>query len=109
MQIQNLSIGLDLGGTKIEVIVLSSDGTTLLRERVPTPAKLDYKTEKEQYLAIIGAIKRLIHNCEEKLNYSFRAIGICIPGAVTQSKKLEKTPNTTFLIGQLFQQALESA
>jgi len=109
MQIQNLSIGLDLGGTKIEVIVLSSDGTTLLRERVPTPAKLDYKTEKEQYLAIIGAIKRLIHNCEEKLNYSFRAIGIGIPGAVSPSTGLVKNANTTCLIGQPFQQDLESA
>lgn len=109
MQIQNLSIGLDLGGTKIEVIVLSADGTTRLRERIPTPSKLDYKTEKEQYQAIITAIKSLIHNSEEKLKYSFQSIGIGIPGAISPSTGLVKNANTTCLIGQAFQQDLESA
>lgn len=109
MQNQNLSIGLDLGGTKIEVIVLSADGTTQLRERIPTPSELDYQTEKEQYLAIISAIQFLVHNCEEKLKYSFQAIGIGIPGAISPSTGLVKNANTTCLIGQAFQQDLESA
>jgi fructokinase len=46
----SLRIGIDLGGTKIEVIALDGQGTTLLRHRVPTPAG--------NYQATLDALER---------------------------------------------------
>jgi fructokinase len=107
--IQNLSIGLDLGGTKIEVIVLSADGETMLRERIATPTKHNLPNPEQQYQAIILAIKTLITACEDKLNYAFTKIGMGIPGAISPTTGLVKNANTTCLIGRTFQQDLESA
>jgi fructokinase len=50
-------IGIDLGGTKIEAIVLDNTGATLLRHRVPTPA--------EDYLAILNAVADLVAATEK--------------------------------------------
>jgi ROK family len=47
-----MRIGMDLGGTKIEVIALGHDGATLLRHRVPTPAG--------DYVATVTAVGDLV-------------------------------------------------
>lgn len=105
----NLSIGLDLGGTKIEVIVLSDEGKTILRERIATPTQQNFPIPHQQYQAIIEAINTLTDRCEKTLDVSFKEIGIGIPGAISPSTGLVKNANTTCLIGQPFQQDLESA
>ena len=105
----NLSIGLDLGGTKIEVIVLSAEGETLLRERIATPTQYHFPIPQQQYQAIIIAIKTLISSCEDRLDHSFLRFGIGIPGAISPTTGLVKNANTTCLIGRPFQQDLESA
>ena len=105
----NLSIGLDLGGTKIEVIVLTVDGETILRERIATPTQQNFPIPTQQYQAIIEAIKTLTESCEKRLDVSFKNIGLGIPGAISPSTGLVKNANTTCLIGQPFQQDLESA
>jgi fructokinase len=107
--LQNLAIGLDLGGTKIEVIVLSAEGETLLRERIATPTQHDFSIPQQQYSAIITSIKSLVNSCEDQLNYVFQKIGIGIPGAISPTTGLVKNANTTCLIGQPFQQDLEAA
>lgn len=106
---QNLSIGLDLGGTKIEVIVLSHKGVTLLRERIATPTQHQFPIPEQQYQAIIIAIKALITSCEDKLGHYFQSVGMGIPGAISPTTGLIKNANTTCLIGRPFQQDLESA
>lgn len=106
---QNLSIGLDLGGTKLEVIVLSFEGETILRERIKTPNKHSFSTPEEQYQAIVITIKTLISSCETRLNYTFQKVGIGIPGAISPTTGLVKNANTTCLIGRSLQQDLESA
>lgn len=106
---QHLSIGLDLGGTKIEVIVLSSNGETILRERSPTPPKNDFQTPDQQYQAIILAIKTLINTSEATLDYQFNKVGIGIPGAISPTTGLVKNANTTCLIGRAFKQDLEAS
>ena len=115
----HLRIGIDLGGTKIEIIVLSSQGETLLRQRIPTPAKQDFDSALEQYLAIIDAIKELVSDSQIQLqqarfyqtpsNPRFSNIGIGIPGAISPTTGLVKNANTTCLIGQPFQVDLEQA
>lgn len=109
-----LKVGIDLGGTKIEIIVLSPQGDTLLRQRISTPAKQDFDSEQEQYQAIIAAIKKLISTSVDQLQIkqpkqTFQHIGIGIPGAISPVTGLVKNANTTCLIGQPFQQDLEHA
>lgn len=109
-----LKVGIDLGGTKIEIIVLSPQGDTLLRQRISTPIKNNFNSAKEQYKAIIAAIKQLLSASQHQLqtqllNQSSQSIGIGIPGAISPATGLVKNANTICLIGQPFQQDLESA
>jgi fructokinase len=110
----SLKVGIDLGGTKIEIIVLSPQGNTVLRQRISTPAKHDFNSTLDQYQAIIEAIKQLITTCEDQLrttllNQKHQCIGIGIPGAISPATGLVKNENTTCLIGKPFQQDLEHA
>src|SRR4051794_8668706 len=50
-------LGIDLGGTKIEVVALDPDGRELLRRRVPTP--------REDYRAILAAVVGLVRDAEQ--------------------------------------------
>lgn len=93
-----MRIGIDLGGTKTEIIALSLTGETLLRERVPTP--------KDDYLGIVATVASLVEMAEEKLG-SIPHVGIGIPGSVAKTG-LIKNANTTVLIGKPFQTDLEA-
>jgi fructokinase len=110
----SLKVGIDLGGTKIEIIVLSPQGETLLRQRISTPIKNSFTSAKEQYQAIIAAIKQLLSTSQNQLptkllNQTSQHIGIGIPGAISPVTDLVKNANTICLIGQPFQQDLEDA
>lgn len=104
-------VGFDLGGTKIEIIVLSQSGKCLLRKRTPTPSQKKHQDLSLQYLAILSSIKQLLLDSEKELGISLKnedsAIGIGIPGAISPSTGLVKNANTVCLIGQAFQQDLE--
>jgi len=107
-----LKLGIDLGGTKIEIIALDPQGETLLRQRIPTPAKQDFNSEQDQYRAIINAICNLVSDSKSQLQTIllkpvWQHIGIGIPGAISPTTGLVKNANTTCLIGQPFQQDLE--
>jgi fructokinase len=109
-----IKIGVDLGGTKIEIIALSPQGETLLRQRISTPAQHTFNSAPSQYQAIITAITKLISNTEhrlqiKRLNHTSQHIGIGIPGAISPATGLVKNANTTCLIGQPFQKDLEHA
>ncbi len=82
-------IGIDLGGTKIEIAVLGSDGTELLRHRTPTP---------EGYDAIVAAIAGLVRDAEARLGVT-ASVGVGIPGVVSPATGLVKNANTVTLIG----------
>ncbi len=88
-------IGVDLGGTKIEVVALSKDGAELCRVRVPTP--------QNDYQAGIKAICRLILDVENQVGKR-GSIGIGIPGAISPATGLVKNANSTWLIGQRLDQ-----
>ncbi|MCC6715561.1 MAG: ROK family protein, partial [Gammaproteobacteria bacterium] len=53
-----MRIGVDLGGTKIELIALEDDGRLLTRTRVDTP--------REGYRAVLEAIVALVHAAESE-------------------------------------------
>jgi fructokinase len=107
-------IGIDLGGTKIEIIALSSSDEILYRHRIPTPAKLTNEDPNLQYQRIIQAITSLVYECENHLNlnhadFKIESLGIGIPGAISPTTGLVKNANTTCLIGHSFQQDLQQA
>ena len=90
--VHTFQFGIDLGGTKTELIVLSAAGQTCFRRRVPTPAS-DYK-------AILHTIVSLVHQAEAELGISAQALGIGAPGTAFGPEGRLKNANTTCLIGQ---------
>ena len=93
-----IRLGIDLGGTKIEVLVLSGNGKELLRDRVATP--------KENYQDIIDAITALIKSAEKDVK-QVCSIGICMPGSLSPTTGLIRNSNTTCLNGKPFKLDLE--
>ena len=90
-------LGVDLGGTKIEAILLDENLNTIQRKRVPTPQN-DYS----QILNTINSLSAdLLENVED---YS---IGICTPGAISKKTGLIKNSNTQCLIGKSLKEDLE--
>jgi fructokinase len=98
-----MRIGVDLGGTKIEVIVLADDGRELLRERAPTP--------RGDYADTVAAIAGLVASAEQKVGAGGTALpaGVGIPGAESLTTGLIKNANSTWLIGQPLRADLETA
>ena len=88
-----MRIGIDVGGTKIEIIALDSNGKTLVRERVPTP--------RTGYHVIIRTISGLVQQVENRFMHK-ATIGVAIPGALSTVSFLIKNSNLQSLNGQPF-------
>jgi fructokinase len=95
-----MRIGIDLGGTKIEIVALDDAGEELLRHRVPTPAG--------DYDATIRAISDLIAAAEGEIGET-GTVGVAIPGAISPATGLVKNANSTVLIGHSLREDLEAA
>lgn len=85
-----MRIGIDLGGTKIEGLVLDDDGSERTRLRVPTP--------RESYEATVAAVVSVVRDLERKVGARCR-IGIGHPGAISPATGLVKNANSTRLNG----------
>jgi fructokinase len=85
-----LRFGIDLGGSKIEIIALQH-GQTVLRKRCATP--------HGDYAQTLKSICSLVQASELELGAS-ASVGIGIPGARSPSTGLIKNANSTCLIGQ---------
>jgi fructokinase len=90
-----MRIGIDLGGTKIEVIALEADGTILLRHRLPTPGG--------EYSEILNTIASLVAYAEKETGRK-GTVGIASPGAESRSTGLIKNSNSTALNGMPLRQ-----
>jgi fructokinase len=86
-----MRIGVDLGGSKIEGIVLDDDGRVLCRRRIATPAG--------NYDATLAAVAGLIRALESRTGRA-ETIGVGIPGALSQLTGRVKNANATWLIGR---------
>ncbi|WP_286239751.1 ROK family protein [Neptuniibacter halophilus] len=95
----NYTIGVDLGGTKIEVIALTRQSDILYRYRQATP--------QGDYLATLQCITHLINQTESQIGQPAARIGVGIPGAVSPATGLIKNANSTCLIGEHLQRDLE--
>lgn len=89
---QTLQFGIDLGGTKTELIVLDQAGQTRFRHRLPTPAT--------DYDAILQTIADLVRLAESELQRPAHALGVGAPGTPFGSDGRLKNANTTCLIGK---------
>lgn len=98
-----MRIGIDLGGTKIEIAALADDGRELLRERVATP--------RGDYGATVAAIRDLVQAAERKLGAggTVASVGVGIPGAESRVTGLIKNANSTWLIGRPLRADLAAA
>jgi len=86
-----MRIGIDLGGTKIEIAALDSTGTIVHRARVPTPAG--------DYAATLAAIARLLADAEQ-MHGRAHSIGIGTPGSISRSTGCIKNSNSVCLNGR---------
>jgi len=86
-----MKIGIDLGGTKIEIIALADDGKEVLRRRKPTP--------QGDYAGILEVIVQLVNESEAELGEQC-SIGIGTPGALSRATGLLKNSNSVALNGK---------
>lgn len=93
-------IGIDLGGSKTELIVLDAGGRERLRRRVPTP--------RDDYEATVAAVARLVDEAERELG-ARASVGIGTPGAVSRLTGRMKNCNSTWLNGRPLREDLEAA
>lgn len=99
-------LGIDLGGTKIEAVLLDPQGDIVLRQRVETPRDPDGPTE---YARVRDAVHRLIQETLANApGGGDCTIGIGIPGTINPNSGRVQNANTTGLIGHPFQQDLET-
>lgn len=91
-------LGVDLGGTKVEIIALDASGEVRLRHRVDTP--------KGEYTATLEVIAGLVTDAEQRLGCS-ASLGICTPGAVSPATGLLKNSNSVCLNGKPLLQDLQ--
>ena len=100
-----MRLGVDLGGTKIEALILGDDGTEVARQRMPTP--------QGDYDGIVAAIRDLLAAVLSGVGQEQAAdripVGIAIPGAVSPLTGLVKNANSTCLIGKPFDKDLAEA
>ncbi len=85
-------IGIDLGGTKIEIVVLAPDGSECHRHRIDTP---------HGYQASLEAIAGLVRDAEAPLGVT-ATVGIGIPGVISPATGLVKNANSIALNGHAF-------
>ena len=95
-----MRFGLDLGGTKMEAVLLDDTGEIVWRERRPTPA--------EDYQAIIETIAALVAQAAIETAQEM-TVGIGMPGSLSPKTGLVRNSNTQCLNGQAIKQDLESA
>ena len=86
-----MRIGIDLGGTKIEGILLDDSGYEHARHRVDTP--------RSDYPATLSAVCALVQKLERRSSFPAR-VGVGIPGAISPATGLVKNANSTWLIGR---------
>ncbi len=95
-----MRIGIDIGGSKIEILALAADGSQRIRRRIPTPG-----TDYDQ---VLRATTGLVQEVEAELGQTC-PVGVGIPGAISPATGLIKNANSTCLIGHPMDKDLAEA
>ena len=94
-------IGIDLGGTKIEGILVDEKYNAIQRKRVETH-------QENGYGSIVKSITSLVSELRGKIAEDV-SIGICTPGVINANSGLIKNSNTQCLIGMPLKNDIEHA
>jgi fructokinase len=95
-----IRFGVDLGGTKTEIVALDARGAEVLRRRMSTPGG--------DYIAIIAGVARLVTDAERELGVT-GTVGIGMPGSISRATGLLRGSNSVCLNGQPIKRDLETA
>ena len=93
-----MRFGIDLGGTKTEIMALAGDGAVALRRRIATPRDYD---------SLMRAVAELVTAADAETG-SRGSVGMAIPGSESFGSRLIKNANTTYLIGKPLRRDLEA-
>jgi fructokinase len=96
---EKFNIGIDLGGTKIETIVLK-DQLPIFRDRVPTEAEKGPDH-------ILNQISKIYTQALDVVGSDDFTVGICTPGSIAPDTKLLRNSNTTCLNGTALHSMIE--
>ena len=95
-----MRIGIDLGGTKVEIVALDPDaGTELLRRRVAT---------ERTYEGVVREIRDLVLTAERELGRT-GTVGVGIPGTISKDTGRIKNANSTWINGKPLDRDLSDA
>ena len=89
---QVVRLGVDIGGTKIEIIAIDETGRELLRLRTGTP--------RGDYVATLNTIATLVQHAGDMLGVRGAPVGVGMPGIESPATGLVKNANSTWLIGR---------
>ena len=92
----DMRLGIDLGGTKIEGVVINESGDVVQRHRIPTP--------NNDYWAILNSVAGLVTHLTTDLDLP---VGIGTPGSISSRTGLMRNSNSTCLNGQPLLKDLE--
>ena len=88
-----MQIGIDLGATKIESVLLKENGLELHRDRIQSP---------KSYQKTIGDITNIVNNIEKKFKKNLN-VGICHPGSTNlETGFIQNAFNSPWLNNQTF-------
>ncbi|WP_118136758.1 ROK family protein [Oceanicella sp. SM1341] len=96
-----MGIGVDYGGTKIEAVYLSKDGTEAGRTRVPTP--------RGDYEGSVRAVADLVRRVEQQVGVQDAPVGVGIPGSISPHTGFVRNGNATWLFEHAFDKDLGAA
>jgi fructokinase len=94
-----IRFGIDLGGTKTEIIALDDAGKKLLRRRIATP--------KDNYRATLDSVVELVRDAETELG-SAGSVGVGTPGSLSRATGLLRGSNSVCLNGKPIKADLEA-
>lgn len=96
-----IRLGIDLGGTKIEIVALGSEGAELLRRRIATP--------QNDYEATLAAVAQLVCDAEHELRAPVGSsrVGIGTPGSISRATGHLRGCNSVCLNGRPIREDLE--
>jgi len=91
-------LGVDLGGTKTEAVLLDENFSVIKRKRIPTP--------QNDYQKILDSISSLVLDISK--NVTDFSLGVCTPGSISKQTGLIKNSNTQCLIDKSLKEDLEN-
>jgi len=95
-----IRIGVDFGGTKIEVAALDASGQFAARVRRPNPG---------DYQGALDTVRDLVAEVEQQAGVKGATVGIGVPGSLSPKTGLMRNANSVWLNDQPFKQDLEKA